>query len=542
MAEVLAVPVQLDGCSQSVQNRCSSLQLRNSRHETTIPRTHLDNYEFDSSTPHKLSPATSTTSSTQLSSISYSPQSSLFLPSMSSNICLETRPMRDDTLFFPIYDFGTLSQSPSPEPLPSSTADADTDCPRLKSSSKPVNSDSLVFLGKATDDTFLRREPSRHVDYLSHDWQEEDIWASWRYMVGNRKVHSNASRLENASWRTWAQKMNHLRTVSADKLNWMKDCDVTWLYGPLSIGKDKISPSPSASPADTKLQIYKTKPILKKRSMSEMMLQKSLSTSSLLKQATAVIESQQFIRLYPPSRPDIVAHANSTNSSLSCRSNLSSLLNTSDITSAYSTGCQSPATKRHIHFNDQVQQCIALETDDSDYIYEKIYREDDSYNEEKKPAEPNSTRHGFERKTYNEPQTIAHLPSTTLKFNDEPPKRKGYSLNSIFVASKPPTSPPPPTDSLAGSSYLSEDDEEMADLDWEPNRRFSNRQNSIPKTPSPRNGTASSNLEVDTFQLPNFNSWDDENPPTAGLLGRAVDAVNTARDIAHVLWNVGWRR
>jgi hypothetical protein len=27
-----------------------------------------------------------------------------------------------------------------------------------------------------------------------------------------------------------------------------------------------------------------------------------------------------------------------------------------------------------------------------------------------------------------------------------------------------------------------------------------------------------------------------------GLLGRVVDTVNRARDIAHAIWNVGWRR
>ncbi|KFY06217.1 hypothetical protein V492_08113 [Pseudogymnoascus sp. VKM F-4246] len=27
-----------------------------------------------------------------------------------------------------------------------------------------------------------------------------------------------------------------------------------------------------------------------------------------------------------------------------------------------------------------------------------------------------------------------------------------------------------------------------------------------------------------------------------GLFGRVVETVNTARDIAHVIWNVGWRR
>ena len=27
-----------------------------------------------------------------------------------------------------------------------------------------------------------------------------------------------------------------------------------------------------------------------------------------------------------------------------------------------------------------------------------------------------------------------------------------------------------------------------------------------------------------------------------GIFGRVIDTVNTARDIAHVIWNVGWRR
>jgi hypothetical protein len=27
-----------------------------------------------------------------------------------------------------------------------------------------------------------------------------------------------------------------------------------------------------------------------------------------------------------------------------------------------------------------------------------------------------------------------------------------------------------------------------------------------------------------------------------GIFGRVIDTVNTARDIAHVIWNVGWRK
>lgn len=70
------------------------------------------------------------------------------------------------------------------------------------------------------DDANLRREPSRHVDYLSHEWRQEDIWCSWRYIVARRKSLDNSKRLENASWRSWAKTQHNLKTVSPEKLNW----------------------------------------------------------------------------------------------------------------------------------------------------------------------------------------------------------------------------------------------------------------------------------------------------------------------------------
>ncbi len=72
----------------------------------------------------------------------------------------------------------------------------------------------------ADDDTAVRSHPSRHVDYLSHDWKEEDIWESWKYIVSRKREYNNAARLENASWRTWMKSKNNLQTVSAEKLNW----------------------------------------------------------------------------------------------------------------------------------------------------------------------------------------------------------------------------------------------------------------------------------------------------------------------------------
>lgn len=72
----------------------------------------------------------------------------------------------------------------------------------------------------AEDDTAVKHRPTQHVDYLSHDWREEDIWSSWRYIISKRREFANAPRLENASWRTWMKAKYGLKTVSPETLNW----------------------------------------------------------------------------------------------------------------------------------------------------------------------------------------------------------------------------------------------------------------------------------------------------------------------------------
>lgn len=64
------------------------------------------------------------------------------------------------------------------------------------------------------------RLPSICVDYLSHQWAEEDVWASWRSMTKRKNEIANGIRLENASWRTWWKQRNKLKTISPETLNW----------------------------------------------------------------------------------------------------------------------------------------------------------------------------------------------------------------------------------------------------------------------------------------------------------------------------------
>ena len=80
--------------------------------------------------------------------------------------------------------------------------------------------DLKTFKPPVADDTAIRREPSRQVDYLSHNWREEDIWSSWKHIVSSRRIYGERSRLENASWRTWAKQKYQLQTVPPRNVNW----------------------------------------------------------------------------------------------------------------------------------------------------------------------------------------------------------------------------------------------------------------------------------------------------------------------------------
>jgi hypothetical protein len=72
----------------------------------------------------------------------------------------------------------------------------------------------------ASDDIAIEFGPSRQVDYFSHDWKEEEVWASWRYLAAWKYSYSNGIRLEYALWRTWAKTKHNLETVPPETLDW----------------------------------------------------------------------------------------------------------------------------------------------------------------------------------------------------------------------------------------------------------------------------------------------------------------------------------
>jgi hypothetical protein len=92
--------------------------------------------------------------------------------------------------------------------------------------------------------------------------------AGRRTLTRRAKKAANSNRLQNACWRSWTKFQYRLATVAPESLIWFKDCDATWLYGPLHDCAGKGSPHSGSLPASegvSPLSICK-KPILKKAS------------------------------------------------------------------------------------------------------------------------------------------------------------------------------------------------------------------------------------------------------------------------------------
>ncbi|KAJ5086286.1 hypothetical protein NUU61_007593 [Penicillium alfredii] len=468
------------------------------------------------------------------STLSSIPPSPSFTPSAPEQLSyspatLSSLSLEDDELLLPSYDTepGARTESKEREDVKRASAEV---------SATPV----CAIQAPAADDTAIEVEPSRHVDYLAHDWREEDIWASWRYVTTRKNIYSNGVRLENASWRTWAKAKNNLGTISPETLNWLKDCDVTWLYGPLKTAGDYASDvSPPPSRLETPNSYLDPKPILKKKTASETILQQSLSQHTLLQHAGAILKAQEAENngWARPSFP----RTNTDPDHFHHRTGSSTYSLDGTLTTTSSSGVTSPSERRHIHFNNEVVQCIAVEAKDGDEqdwpTFDDSSSDDGVVMMSQIPTQASVSNRSTPRNSFSgDGKTIAPLPPTTLKYRGdtpEPPAESVLDRWSIFPST---LSPSPSVETLRPSQpsanfLLDEDDDGLefpspSDRDWsrfEENELASNR---------------SLRLTASGMIMP----YEDGEPANNGILGRVVDTVNTARDIAHVIWNVGWRR
>ncbi|OCF38454.1 hypothetical protein I317_07773 [Kwoniella heveanensis CBS 569] len=307
------------------------------------------------------------------------------------------------------------------------------------------------------------RLPSICVDYLSHDWSEEDVWASWRNMTRHKHEIANGVRLENASWRTWQKQRNNLKTISPETLNWLKDSDVTWLYGPLHTANVEPVRPLKVSSTDDRLGIDRPnpdgpiakKPILKHRTLSEM-LQVPMPSSPVL-EAThredelegVDTESERPILLQSRSDTNIVTSR--THPVVKDKSPLTEkpppAVQVQSLPAVQSPGsvaadAQASASKKHISFNTFVEQCVAVDEpreaqqlDSSDD--EMLEMRSSSYSSSSRSSRPSLSRNSS---TGSEHITIAMIAPTMLKTNNvqggtalqyaPPPEYQSPGLNS----------------------------------------------------------------------------------------------------------------
>ena len=339
---------------------------------------------------------------------------------------------------------------------------------------------------------------------------------------------------------------------------------MTWLYGPLQTGPSIHSNNSSNNSARmSKTNSFAKKPILKKRSMSELMLQRSLSASSLVKQAAAAVQAQQKGCLKKTARRPGLDRANTdfVTFPFSSRglSNDNSLFPT-----AVSSGLVSPSGERkHIHFNEQVAQCIAVEVkgeDDDDDIEPEINYNSDSDDDaimmkrtkgkKLRPVLKKTKSHSHS----GESRTIAMLPSTTLKYRDDIPEPTETAMkHSTGIFRGTALSPSSSQETLrpakkSGRFFVDSDDEEDEDDDEEPVSKWSSAKSTEGSLGGLRRSTSSASLSKEPAGMRRTESGmfmpyeQGENSNSEGLLGRVIDTVNTARDIVHVIWNVGWKR
>ncbi|KAF9345739.1 hypothetical protein BGX26_002799, partial [Mortierella sp. AD094] len=190
-------------------------------------------------------------------------------------------------------------------------------------------------------------QPALAIDYLGNSWNnEDDIAASWKFMTKQKHDLINGLRLENASWRNWAKQRHNLKTISPKALNWLKDSDTTWLYGPLykaaidefdmsrygsSTEPVKMTSTPTTPTNENPGKVLK--PVLKHKTASELF------------KADTLFHVQSDLKLARKIKPN---------------------------SKAIETAIYKEYKQPKLRFNDSVEQCVSIDTD-------IISEEDDDY-------------------------------------------------------------------------------------------------------------------------------------------------------------------
>ena len=276
------------------------------------------------------------------------------------------------------------------------------------------------------------------------------------------------------------------------------------------------------------------------------MLQRSLSQHTLLQHAGAILKAKEAGNV--PARPSFSPSTSEFSFTENQTSSSTPTIVAGSPTNATFSNTASPNEKRHIHFNNEVVQYIAVEAKDED--------ERDEYSstatlEDDLPLDDVSARQispnasagnsSLARNSFShENKTIAPLPSTTLKSRGDAPEpppglmERWFGTRSTplpsFVSSMGSRRPPEPS---ANFLLDDEDFDDGLDFSWQSKSRYFIGFEDDEELEADQNHRTFSGALA---------SGDYGESSNAGIFDRVTDTVNTAKDIAHVIWNVGWRQ
>lgn len=241
------------------------------------------------------------------------------------------------------------------------------------------------------------------------------------------------------------------------------------------------------------------------------------------------------------------------------------VMSSSALPSGSSSEPESPYERRHIHFDNEVKQMIAVEgkddgEDDEELPTKPGVAETDENEEEEEeemltmkelPSRAKVSNRSTPRGSFSKDgKTIAPLPSTTLNYRGDTPEPDKQAIRqapnwlkdpSLVSSSSQETLRP----SQPSANFLLDDDDE-AELGWQPSSNFSapphvstyDPDHALPDFHQPGPGLR----RTESGMFMPYDEDEDEAAMNNTFLGRVIDGVNTAKDIAHVIWNVGWRR
>ncbi|RIA95576.1 hypothetical protein C1645_708671 [Glomus cerebriforme] len=351
----------------------------------------------------------------------------------------------------------------------------------------------------------IQHAPKICVDYLSHEWtQEDDIWTSWKVMSKQKKELANGIRLENASWRTWAKQKYNLKTVDPKKLNWLKDSDVTWLYGPLHTAwSSDIKTLPKSQNTEDKLNLMpsssSTKSCLKKKSISEIL--RPIVKGRYGPLVSSNSDTQLYKREKEKDRENDWYSSDCETPSTCSSMSIPTTPTTGPTKSILFPIENNVSHNRKIQFNDRVEQCIAVESDDDIVDVHDSDSSDDGI--VMKPSLKKKKR---------DLSTICKLAPTKLK--EDRIHQNEYS--SLYSSSRRRANPPPPKTTDKPWTVDDEDDLELDLIDFDP---------TISSKPTYQIGT----IIPPPGDVENKDDDDDENKDD-DIIGKAVNGV---REIVH---------